>query len=351
MGLAAPLDARAIEALVRDGVRRTRRRPPALPPPDDLVARGLAGLHRRGAGVDRARGLPRGPAVPRPGAAGAHRLALPPPLARRRALARPRPPATIPNNARIVREARARGFQNALSLDQQGHVAETASTNVFLVRDGVVDDPGRRTAPSSTASPGSGSSRSCGPTGSRCVEATLDVADFAAADEIFLTGNASKVDAGHPLRGPRARPRARWRPGPARSTGTTPTRVAGPPDAGTLRLFRLQRLRGGRHQRHQPRHRPGLCRRRRARRRRQPAAGEGRRGGRRDRGAGALGFVFDVRDPAAVEAAIGAFAGDGRADRRAGLRRGGQLPGAGARDRARTASRRWSTSTSSAPST
>ena len=46
-----------------------------------------------------------------------------------------------PNNARIVREARARGFQNALSLDQEGHVAETASTNVFLVRDGVVMTP------------------------------------------------------------------------------------------------------------------------------------------------------------------------------------------------------------------
>ena len=46
-----------------------------------------------------------------------------------------------PNNARIVREARARGFQNALSLDQEGHVAETASTNAFLVRDGVVMTP------------------------------------------------------------------------------------------------------------------------------------------------------------------------------------------------------------------
>ena len=46
-----------------------------------------------------------------------------------------------PNNARIVREARARGFQNALSLDQAGNVAETASTNVFLVRDGVVMTP------------------------------------------------------------------------------------------------------------------------------------------------------------------------------------------------------------------
>ncbi|MEM8658156.1 MAG: branched-chain amino acid aminotransferase, partial [Pseudomonadota bacterium] len=46
-----------------------------------------------------------------------------------------------PNNARIVREARARGFNNALSLDLEGHVAETASTNAFFVRDGIVFTP------------------------------------------------------------------------------------------------------------------------------------------------------------------------------------------------------------------
>ncbi|MEM6618442.1 MAG: branched-chain amino acid aminotransferase, partial [Pseudomonadota bacterium] len=43
-----------------------------------------------------------------------------------------------PNNARIITEAKKRGFKNALSLDLDDHVAETASTNVFMVRDGVV---------------------------------------------------------------------------------------------------------------------------------------------------------------------------------------------------------------------
>ena len=97
-----------------------------------------------------------------------------------------------PNNARIVREARARGFDNALSLDQAGHVAETASTNDFLVRDGVVETP---------AANGSFLN---GITRQRVIrllrddgfdvrEATLDIADFTAADEIFLTGNANKV--------------------------------------------------------------------------------------------------------------------------------------------------------------
>ncbi|RMF37274.1 MAG: branched-chain amino acid aminotransferase, partial [Alphaproteobacteria bacterium] len=45
------------------------------------------------------------------------------------------------NNGRILREANARGFDNALSLDHEGNVAETASTNVFMVRDGVVLTP------------------------------------------------------------------------------------------------------------------------------------------------------------------------------------------------------------------
>ena len=97
-----------------------------------------------------------------------------------------------PNNARIVREARARGFQNALSLDQEGHVAETASTNVFLVRDGVV------TTPVANGTFLNGITRQrvirlLREDGVEVVEASLAVADFAAADEIFLTGNASKV--------------------------------------------------------------------------------------------------------------------------------------------------------------
>jgi branched-chain amino acid aminotransferase len=97
-----------------------------------------------------------------------------------------------PNNGRIVREARARGFHNALSLDQAGHVAETASTNVFLVRDGVVMTP----AANGTFLNGITRQRVIAllrDDGVEVVEASLAVEDFAAADEIFLTGNANKV--------------------------------------------------------------------------------------------------------------------------------------------------------------
>jgi branched-chain amino acid aminotransferase len=97
-----------------------------------------------------------------------------------------------PNNGRIVAEARSRGFSNALSLDADGHVAETSSTNVFMVRDGVVFTP----VPNGTFLNGITRQRVIGllrDDGVEVREASLTVADFAAADEIFLTGNANKV--------------------------------------------------------------------------------------------------------------------------------------------------------------
>ena len=46
-----------------------------------------------------------------------------------------------PNNARMLAEARSKGFGNALVADAMGNVAETASANVFMVREGVVYTP------------------------------------------------------------------------------------------------------------------------------------------------------------------------------------------------------------------
>jgi branched-chain amino acid aminotransferase len=91
-----------------------------------------------------------------------------------------------------VRDARARGFDNALSLDQEGNVAETASTNVFLVKGGVVMTP----APNGTFLNGITRQRVIAllrEDGVAVEETSLGVADFATADEIFLTGNANKV--------------------------------------------------------------------------------------------------------------------------------------------------------------
>ena len=46
-----------------------------------------------------------------------------------------------PNNARMLVEARSKGFTNALVADAIGNVAETATANIFMVRDGEVLTP------------------------------------------------------------------------------------------------------------------------------------------------------------------------------------------------------------------
>ena len=98
------------------------------------------------------------------------------------------------NNGRIALEARRRGFDNALSLDADGNVAETASTNVFAVTDAVVATP----VPNGTFLDGITRRRVMAllrADGVEVHERVMQIADFAAADEIFLTGNASKVTA------------------------------------------------------------------------------------------------------------------------------------------------------------
>src|SRR5690606_7858739 len=97
-----------------------------------------------------------------------------------------------PNNARMLVEAKKRGFDNALVRDMLGNVAETASSNIFMVRDGVVFTP----AANHTFLAGITRSRVIGllrDAGFDVVETTLTPADFAAADEIFTSGNYSKV--------------------------------------------------------------------------------------------------------------------------------------------------------------
>jgi branched-chain amino acid aminotransferase len=97
-----------------------------------------------------------------------------------------------PNNARALREANARGFGNALVCDMLGNVAETATSNIFLVKDGVVKTP----APNGTFLNGVTRQRVIGllrAAGIAVQETTLRYEDFLEADEIFSSGNYSKV--------------------------------------------------------------------------------------------------------------------------------------------------------------
>lgn len=97
-----------------------------------------------------------------------------------------------PNNGRAVVEARSRGFDNCLVRDMLGNIAETGTSNIFMVRDGVVFTP----APNGTFLSGITRARTIGllrGAGVTVEERTLTVDDFMAADEIFSTGNHSKV--------------------------------------------------------------------------------------------------------------------------------------------------------------
>lgn len=97
-----------------------------------------------------------------------------------------------PNNARVLREAKAKGFDNALVCDALGNVAETGTSNVFMARDGAVMTP----AANGTFLNGITRQRVIRllrDEGVTVVEGTLRLDDFDAADEIFITGNYAKV--------------------------------------------------------------------------------------------------------------------------------------------------------------
>ncbi|WP_420857540.1 branched-chain amino acid aminotransferase [Marivivens marinus] len=97
-----------------------------------------------------------------------------------------------PNNARMLAEARAKGFGNALVADAMGNVAETATANVFMVKDGEVFTP----IANGTFLSGITRARhisNLAADGVRVNETVLTFDDFRDADEVFLSGNMSKV--------------------------------------------------------------------------------------------------------------------------------------------------------------
>jgi branched-chain amino acid aminotransferase len=97
-----------------------------------------------------------------------------------------------PNNARVLIEAKQKGFDNALVCDALGNVAETGTSNIFMARGGVAYTP----APNGTFLNGITRQRVIGllrEAGVQVVESTLAYEDFANADEVFISGNYSKV--------------------------------------------------------------------------------------------------------------------------------------------------------------
>ena len=97
-----------------------------------------------------------------------------------------------PNGARALAEAKSRGFDNCLMRDALGNVAELANANVFMAKDGVVYTP----TPNGTFLAGITRARVIGlmrEAGITVVEAAMSYTQFEAADEVFSSGNFSKV--------------------------------------------------------------------------------------------------------------------------------------------------------------
>ncbi|HRQ83206.1 MAG TPA: branched-chain amino acid aminotransferase [Azospirillaceae bacterium] len=97
-----------------------------------------------------------------------------------------------PNAAQALTEARGRGFDNALLLDPLGNIAEFATANIFIVKDGAALTP----SPNGTFLDGITRRRVIGllrGAGVEVVEKALTWADVLAADEVFSTGNYGKV--------------------------------------------------------------------------------------------------------------------------------------------------------------
>jgi len=97
-----------------------------------------------------------------------------------------------PNNARMLAEAQSKGFGNALACDSQGNVAESATANAFMVKDGEVFTP----IANGTFLSGITRARhisNLSQDGVKVHETVLTLDDFRDADEVFLSGNMSKV--------------------------------------------------------------------------------------------------------------------------------------------------------------
>ncbi len=97
-----------------------------------------------------------------------------------------------PNNARALLQARADGFDNCVMFDALGNVAELATANLFIAKDGVVKTP------AANGSFLNGVTRQrvivlLKGAGVAVEETILSYADLEAADEIFVVGNFGKV--------------------------------------------------------------------------------------------------------------------------------------------------------------
>ncbi len=97
-----------------------------------------------------------------------------------------------PNSGRAIMEAKRKGFDNAVVLDALGNVAELATANLWMVKDGVAVTP----AANGCFLNGITRQRVAGllqGAGVKVEERRVTYDELSAADELFSTGNFGKV--------------------------------------------------------------------------------------------------------------------------------------------------------------
>lgn len=97
------------------------------------------------------------------------------------------------NSALIKTDAVQAGFDEALVLDQNGHVSEGSAMNIFMVRDGVVMTPPVTDNILEGITRKSVIELLCKEMGIQVVERSIDRTEVYVADEFFMTGTAAQI--------------------------------------------------------------------------------------------------------------------------------------------------------------
>ena len=97
------------------------------------------------------------------------------------------------NSALAAQEARDRGFDEAILLNEAGHVAEGSAMNLFLARDGRLITPDVASGILEGVTRDTVMTLACETMGVHTVERVVERSELYIADEIFLCGTAAQV--------------------------------------------------------------------------------------------------------------------------------------------------------------
>ncbi len=97
------------------------------------------------------------------------------------------------NSALIKTDANRAGFDEALVLDQNGHISEGSAMNIFMIRDGVVITPPVTDNILEGITRKSVMDLACKELGLQVVERSIDRTEVFICEELFMTGTAAQI--------------------------------------------------------------------------------------------------------------------------------------------------------------